>query len=287
MRRAGKQQIKERGSRSYNRTPVTTYYTADKAGRSPFQNRPAKKNPSRYLFGIADLILIVVLIAALVYSLILIPEPAVIASSQAYRSSSQYASLLKSDFSGLSNKNKISFNETAVVNRIQQQFPEVSAARVELPFFSEQPKVRLLISPPAFKIKSSGKIYIVDEQGVVVTDQYGQSRFANLPIVEDQSGFRATVGKPVLSSAAAGFIGSVIKQCRRAKVPLAIMTLPPIPQEFNLRTNDEPYYVKFYLGGDPNIQSGQFLAARQKFSQAHITPAQYLDVRVAGKIFYK
>ncbi|HET6863616.1 MAG TPA: hypothetical protein VFH37_00210 [Candidatus Saccharimonadales bacterium] len=287
MRRAGNQQPKERGTRSYNRTPLTTYYRADKAPNSPFQNRPPKKSPRRYLFGVADLILIVVLIAALVYSLILRAEPAVMASSQAYRTNSQYASLIQTDFSGLSNKNKITFNETSVVNHIQQQFPEVSAARVELPFFSEQPKVRLLVSPPAFKIKSSSKIYIVDEQGMVVTDQYNQRRFADLPTVEDQSGFRASVGKPVLSSTAASFISTVIKQCQRAKVPLAILSLPPVPQEFDLRTKDKPYYVKFYLGGDPNIQSGQYLAARQKFAQAHISPSQYLDVRVAGKIFYK
>lgn len=287
MRRAGKAQTKPRGSKQYNRTPVTNYYRADKSTHSPFRARPAQKKRHKYLFGIADTFLIIVLIASLVYSLVLSSNPSVIVSSNAYHSTSQYAQLIQMDFSGIANKNKITFNESSAVSRIEKQFPEVSAASIELPFFSEQPKVRLLVSPPAFKLKSRSQIYIVDKQGIVVTDNFSQQQFASLVVVEDLSGFKAAVGKPVISSLAASFISNIIAQSQTAKVPLSLLTLPAIPQEFDLRTKDQSYYVKFYMAGDPNLETGQFLAARQKFTQAHITPSLYLDVRVAGKIFYK
>jgi len=187
----------------------------------------------------------------------------------------------------VANRSKLTFNEAKVVNRIETDFPEVSAASVELPFFSEQPRVRLLVSEPAFKLKSHGRLYIISRQGVVITTTVNQPRFSQLPIVEDQSGFEAVVGQPVLSSQAAGFISTVILQSRRAKVPLSTLTLPAVPLEFDLRTADQPYMVKFYLDGDANTEAGQFLAARQKFAQSHITPSQYLDARVSGKIFYK
>jgi hypothetical protein len=34
-------------------------------------------------------------------------------------------------------------------------------------------------------------------------------------------------------------------------------------------------------------QAGQFLATRNQFNDTNTQPAEYLDVRVPGKVFYK
>ena len=288
-RRAGKTDSKPRGSRQYNRTPVTTYYRskASPAAQSPFQKRLPKRNHRKYLFGAADVILVFGLLGLLIYSLMLNDKPAVTATDNAYHSNTEYARLIRADFGGVGNRNKITFKDADVISSIESNFPEVTAASIELPFFSEQPMVRLLVSPPAFKLKSGGKSFIVSQNGMVVTDNITGARFDELSVVDDQSGFQAAVGKRVLSSQAAGFINTVILQSRQAKVPLSRLTLPATPLEFDLRTNDQPYLVKFYLNGDAGQEAGQFLAARQKFAHDHITPSQYLDVRVSGKVFYK
>ncbi len=235
----------------------------------------------------ADIVLVALLLSILIFSLLLNDRPAISATDNSYHSNHDYAQAIRADFAGATNRNKLTFNEAKVVERIDADFPEVSAASIELPFFSEQPKVRLLVSAPAFKLKSHSHLFIVNQQGVVVTTEVKLPQFAKLPTVDDQSGFEAAVGKQVLSSQAAGFISTVILQSQRAKVPLSALTLPAVPLEFDLRTSDQPYTVKFYLNGDANTETGQFLAARQKFTQSHITPTQYLDVRVSGKIFYK
>lgn len=288
-RRAGKTNVTPRGSKRYNRTPVTTYYRSDAgpSSQSPFQKRLPKRNNRKYLFGAADIILAIGLFGLLVYSLMLNDKPAVMATDNSYHSNSQYAALVKPAFAGVGDHNKITFNDSKTVQKIESQLPEVTVASIELPFFSEQPRVRLLISPPAFKLKSAGRMFIVSQNGVVVTPDANSPRFAKLLTVDDQSGFNAAVGQRVLNSQAAAFISTIIQQSQRAKVPLSQLTLPAIPLEFDLRTKDQPYFVKFYLNGDANLEVGQFLAARQKFINNHITPSQYLDVRIAGKIFYK
>src|SRR5207302_459575 len=101
----------------------------------------------------------------------------------------------------------------------------------------------------------------------------------------DQSGFKTQAGQPALSSQAVNFIKNIITQCHGAKVPVASLTLPKTAQELDFKAADRPYFVKFYLGGDPVLETGQFLAARHRFDQTG-QPTSYLDVRVNGKIYF-
>ena len=227
------------------------------------------------------------LLIGLINSLLLRPAPKVTVSDLSYHPAGFYAAETKDSFQGIKNRNKITFDEAGVIKQIQSRLPEVQAVRIELPFFSREPKVRLIVSPPAFKLSSNNQAYIIDSSGLAVAAAGSLPKIHGLLSVNDQSGYAAAVGKQVLSSQSVSFIEALIKQCQRAKVPISAINLPALPQEVDLRTADQPYFVKFYLSGDVNVQAGQFLAARQKFAQSNTTPAEYLDVRVSGKIFYK
>ncbi|HVS78988.1 MAG TPA: hypothetical protein VHD84_01725 [Candidatus Saccharimonadales bacterium] len=277
-----------RGSRNYNRAPVTTYYRSKdpKSSRSPFVKKP-KDHRRHYFAGAADALLILLLFALLIYSLLVSSSPAVTATSSAYHSIDDYTKQVAVSLGGVKNRNKITFDENSVSGKIQSHFPEVQTVQIELPFFSEQPRIKLVVSPPALKLTSNGQVYVVDADGVAVGLARDLPNFAGLPTVNDQSGFEFSAGKQVLSSQSVSFINTVVAQCVHAKVPIASLTLPAKPQEMDLRTKDHSYYVKFYLGGDANLQTGQLLAARHQFAKTHQNPAQYLDVRVSGKIFYK
>lgn len=277
-----------RGQRVYKRTPVTNYYRSDKQpSQSPFKKKLPKKNPRKLLIGTLDVVLIVFLLVGLIYSLILKPQPKVVVSESSYRDIKTYSSQVAAGFKSFSSRNKITFNENQLADNIRRQFPEVENIEVELPFFSQEAKVRLNISPPAFKLVNGKQVYIIDSKGVAVAKAEDLPKLNDLVSLNDQSGFEAAAGQQVLSSAAVSFINTVISQTKRAKVPLASLSLPPLAQQLDLRTTDQPYFTKFYLGGDAGLQAGQFLAARSKFAQTGQAPAEYLDVRVLGKVFYK
>lgn len=279
----------QRGSKNYRRRPLTTYYRSEGAqgSSSPFNKKPPPKNRRKLFAGAADLVLLAILILALANSLLISSAPKVTVTSTAYRSLSDYQPKVKQSFGGVGNRNKISFNETGVIKGIQAQFPEVSAVQIELPFFSQQPKVTLAVAPPVFRLNSAGHSLVVDSQGLAVAEAQSIASSSKLPVIDDQSGFQASAGRQVLSTQAVDFINYLIKQCRVAKVPLASLTLPVSPQELDVKTADQPYFIKFYLAGDPQVEVGQFLSTRHQFSQAGVTPNTYLDVRVSGKIFYK
>ena len=277
-----------RGRKNYNRAPVTTYYQSKAADNqaSPFKKKQPRRSGHKILFGAADIILIILVLSGLIYSLMLNAKPKLEVSDLSYRKAGEYQAGIDPLFGSLKNRNKLSFDQAGLIKQIQKKYPEIQSVQVELPFFSQQPKVWLNISKPAFKLSSSGSSYIVDSAGLAVAKSQSLPQLKNLLVLNDQSGYSAGLGKQILASQAVDFINSVITQAKRAKVPVSSLTLPPAAQELDLRTSDAPYYVKFYLGGDALTQSGQFLAARQKFAQS-APPAEYLDVRVSGKIFYK
>jgi len=271
------------------RTRINTYYRAEPAagGSSPFQRKPAAKNVRRFLFGFLDITLILVILAGLGYSLVISPKPRIIVSNQTFHRNSDYQAYANQLFSQIKNRNKITYDEKAVVLAMEKRFPEITSISTELPIFSEQPTLRIAISKASLRVRSGSNNYIVDSQGVIVAHAGQLAAAGSLPQIIDQSGFNSKIGQPLLNVGAVDFIRTVMAEIKAAKVPVSAMTLPPVAQELDLRTSDRPYFVKFYLGGDALVQAGQYLAARNHFNQTGQQPAQYLDVRVGGKIFYK
>ena len=282
-------EVTSHGQKNYSRRPINAYYRSKEpaAAASPFKKRAQARHGRKVLFGAADIILLAAVLSGLVYSLILNPQPKLKISDSSYRTAAAYQQGIDPLFSSLKNRNKLSFDETKITAQIQAKYPEVQSVQVELPFFSQKPVVWLNISKPAFNLKNGETELIVDSAGLAVAKAQDLPKLRNLVSLNDQSGYSAALGKQVIDSQAVQFINSVIKQVKRANVPLSSLALPAAAQEMDLRTSDASYYVKFYLGGDALTQTGQFLAARQKFSKSGPPPAEYLDVRVNGKIFYK
>lgn len=283
------QTARKSGGKLYKRGSLNSYYKGDSEtqGRSPFTTKQPAGKTRKFMFGIADIALLVLLLFGLAYSLMLKPEPNVKANVLAYHPSAYYKQQITPLFKGIKNTNKFSFDEAPLTAAIKQQFPEVQSVHIELPFFSEKPVVWLDISKPAFKLTSQKNSYIVDAKGVAIAIKNTQAETKGLLAIQDQSGFKTKPGQQVLSSDAVNFIKTIVAQSQAAKVPIKSMVLPAKAQELDLYTTDANYYVKYYLGGDAMVQAGQFLAARHKFAESGPPPSQYLDVRVPGKIFYK
>jgi cell division septal protein FtsQ len=270
------------------RTPVNTYYRGDsQQSQSPFTKRETKKPIKRYIFGLLDIVLLAAVLIALLYSLALSNRPKVISSSSAYHDSSVYQTAASQQLASLKNRNKITFDQKGLAEALQSRFPEIAAVQTELPLFSQRPTIRLTVAQPSFFLNSPGHSYIISAAGKAVASANDIPRVRDLQNIQDQSGYKVISGQQILSTGSVAFINTVIAECARARVPISSLNLPRTPQELDLHAKDQPYYVKFYLDGDALTQTGQFLAARARFKQGTQPPAQYLDVRANGKIFYK
>ncbi|HEX5447904.1 MAG TPA: hypothetical protein VFW90_01750 [Candidatus Saccharimonadales bacterium] len=220
-------------------------------------------------------------------SLVLSPRPKLTVSNQDFHTVAEYTTYAQTVLSSVRDRNKVTFDENGFVSKLEDHFPEISQVRVELPVFSEQPIITLNISEPSFLLSSDGLNYIVSQKGRVVARASELPKLNHFVVVTDQTGFSTKLGAQVLSASDVSFINTLVAQAKHAKVPISSLSLPPKPQELDLRTSDQPYFVKFYLSGDSLDEIGQFLVARTHFLKTKQPPSKYLDVRVPGKIYYK
>lgn len=266
---------------------MTTYYRSgnDKKDGPPPKRR--KKSRTKAYLRLVDIVGVLAIFGLFGYSLLISNHPKVVVSNTEFNSPGIYRDATSELMSGVGSRNKITFNEQKLVKDIKTRFPEVSGVSVELPLLSPEAIVRLQITNPIFILNNSGSLLVVGDSGRAIAPAKNFARLADLPVVNDETGYRAVLGRQVMGENGTNFIQALVEACRKHSITVQAITLPPLAQELHLRAADQTYYIKFLLSGDAGVQIGQFLAAREKFSVSGERPAEYLDVRVPGKIYYK
>jgi hypothetical protein len=171
-----------------------------------------------------------------------------------------------------------------------QQFPELSSVSVTLPLFSKRPIVYIQTTQPALTLAARDGSFIIGANGKALlrADQLPSTNKLSIPQVNDQSGLEVKVNQQALSSVDVSFIQTVVGQLAARHFTVASMVLPAGASELDVKLDGQPYTVKFNLeSGDARQQAGTFLATQSKLASQHITPAEYIDVRVDGRAYYK
>ena len=271
-----------------SRVDVNTYYNSrsTSASPSPFAKVQPKKVGRKLRVRAVDYLFFTGVAAFLILSLLVSSSSKVILNDTTYHQQKDYQAFINSQLGQLANRNKITFNEQNLKNSIIKAFPEVVKTSVELPILGQKPVITLAVAQPAFFISSAGSDYLLSANGVAVDLKSYYPKLTGLPTIEDQSGFQINKGRHVLSQQDINFLETLVAQLKNQHVPIKDVVLPKAPEEADLYTNDASYYTKFFMGGDSTLQTGQYLAARNNF-KSQPAPSQYLDVRVAGKVFYK
>lgn len=275
--------ITSRPGPSYYQTPV-----AKTPVHSPFQRKiPRKRSAKSVLISFRNGLIVILLITGLIYSQIVQPQPKLEINDTSYHPLQDYSLAAALDLKNLRNRSKLTFDEQGTTASLKRKFPEIDNVQIKLGLFSQIPTIKLQIAAPTFNLSSGGKLYVVGANGMVVAESASLPNATRLPSLVDETGFEVAPGKQVLGSHAVAFINALLAQCKQAGVQIQSLTLPASPSELDLRAANTVYFVKFDLGGDVLIQTGQYLAAKHKFDSEGNPPNLYLDVRVGGKIYYK
>ncbi len=280
VRKAGGRQV----SSSQRLRP--NYYSSGvkESPKTPVKRKKSLKWKS-WLIGIA--VVLVFLLAVSISS-----KPTVSADSAVYHNQAYYSQGVSKLFGSWQNRTKITLNQAALKNKIEAQYPEVKEVKISTPIYSRQAKIELKIAQPTFTLSGApgtfgaDSRYLIAANGKVVGLLAESPGIKDLPNLTDQVGIPIKRGELVLGQSTADFILTIIAQAKQKNIPVDSFVLAKNSQEIDLRTKDKKYFVKFNLSADPATQIGQYLAAREQLAKTG-DPAEYLDVRVDGRIFYK
>ncbi|PID30446.1 hypothetical protein CSA80_02185 [Candidatus Saccharibacteria bacterium] len=186
--------------------------------------------------------------------------------------------------SSLLNRNKITLNTKGIASNLQAQFPELSSAVVSVPLVGNRPVVHVRPAPTLFVLQSSTGFYTLSNGGYVLARVAVPP--AELVKLRETSARRPEAGKQFLPASTVAFAKTVVFQLTQHNMAVDRLELPAeAPYELRVWLVGKQYYVRFNLQADALTQSGGAVAVLQQLGAQ--APAEYLDLRALGKVYYK
>jgi hypothetical protein len=187
------------------------------------------------------------------------------------------------------NKNKLTINTGHIQDKMRKQFPELTDVMVSVPFVGMTPVVHVTPGVPVLLLNAGSQLYALDIAGraLIRASEVPNIEKLDLPVVVDNSGLAVTAGKPALPASNVAFITEVIGQLQAKGLTITSVTLPAGTSEMDVRVSGVGYLAKFNLQGDGRVEAGSYLATKAQLEHTHTVPADYIDLRVEGRAYYK
>lgn len=188
------------------------------------------------------------------------------------------------------NKNKITISGSSLSANLKKQFPELSQVSLVVPLIVHTPVIYVQAYQPALILRSISGQYAVNSQGLALlkVNDHLPPTLAKLPVVTEENNQTIKLNQPAIASTAVSFIYTVATQLKAKGYNPSSLQLPAAASELDVLINNQPYVAKFNLeSSDPKGQVGTLLATLNYLKQHNTTPAQYIDVRLAGRAYYK
>jgi hypothetical protein len=188
------------------------------------------------------------------------------------------------------NKNKLTIDTAGVSKDLKTEYPEIADVTVTTPLIGHQPVVYISPYQSSFILTTKdSKAYLLDVNGraLAANSQITTSRDVSVPTLEDMSGLAIQLGSQALPAGTVHFAQEVVALLDAGNVGHSRLVLPPASSELDVYITGKPYFVKFNLQGDAKLGVGTFLATQQRLEKDKVTPAQYIDVRVNERAYYK
>lgn len=290
------QKLSPRVPTNSGRANVFSYYANRSPGELPagrYQDLTKPKNRWwwRYL---PSLLAGLALVVCLFYATTLTITPRILPLAETtpniLRSNDTYQTAARDILAdSILNRSKLSINTTEIARQLSQQFPELGEVSVTIPLLGRRPVIEITPSTPALILGSQTGAYVVDINGRALLKPSDVPNFdhLDLPTVIDDVGLDITPGKTVLPTATVQFVTTLVGQLEAKQLSIKALNLPAAANELHLRLEGIGYYVKFNLQNDPKEQVGAFLAVKQRLEQDNSVPAEYIDVRIAERAYYK
>lgn len=188
-------------------------------------------------------------------------------------------------------RNKLTISTSSIETQMLTAFPELKDATVTTSLLRRSLIIAVAPREPRFVLSLSEanadtKInrFVVDTKGVVIDEQVAITVKDDILRIKDEVTSSVQLGERVFSTETIWFIDELERQMDAGTQEVSLVVLPVAANEIHVYLEGIEYFVKFDLSGDVRRQVGSLLATIRDES-INITPQQYIDVRVDGRVF--
>ncbi len=189
----------------------------------------------------------------------------------------------------ITSRGKLTIDTRKIENELKAVFPELADVAITIPVTGRRPIVDIAPVEPAIVLTGVHGAFVLDYQGLARAKITAQETLdgLKLPKIADDSQLELVLGKAALPADNVSFIVLLMKHFEQASTPVESAKLPTVANELHVRVTGQGYDIKFNLQGDARAQAGTYFAVRERLAVERIKPAEYIDVRVEEKAFYK
>lgn len=167
---------------------------------------------------------------------------------------------------------------------MREKHAEIIGLSVEREWYGGNVQFLVYFRTPILMWQVGAQKFYVDDQGIAFQyDHFGTA----LVSVTDQSGIAPDSGNSVASQRFLKFLGKMVGAVNAGgKGRVVGVIIPASTREIDLRLEGRDYPIKTHIDREPLQQAEDIINALNYFDGKKSKP-EYIDVRVAGKAFYK
>lgn len=253
-------------------------------GRAMPLARPARRGSKRFkltpLQGRVGVIILLVLVAGWgIGRMFAITKVTVSAPSRVGEIEAEARKLTQTNWRWGS---QLAFDATGFVERLKEEDPalkDVSVKRKGLHTLA----VTATLKQPSLGWSTGNQTYVIDRDGTIIGMATGPAAF---PVVIDGSNVPVQPGQRVVSAHFVEFVQQMVPALAAAGLTVTRLDIKDTTLDLSAQTN-KGYKLLFDTARDANEEVADLKAVQRLLVTQKKTPAEYIDLRIAGKAYYK
>ncbi len=178
--------------------------------------------------------------------------------------------------------NLITFNDADFVTKLQQQDPLLRSVSVRRKWLHSI-VVTAVLKQPSLGWNTGNQPYVLDHDGTVIGSPNGSLSF---PMVYDGSNLPVQVGQRVVSAHFVEFVDQVVPALAASGIGVSRLDIKDTTLDLTAQTN-KGYKILFDTSRTVGEELSDLKAVQTLLTTQKKAPAEYIDLRIAGKAYYK
>jgi cell division septal protein FtsQ len=181
-------------------------------------------------------------------------------------------------------RNLITLDLGSLEHGLLDQYPEIRRAQISRSW-PQTLKIKIEERQVTLGWRTGGVTYLLDTDGTIVNG-LGEAA-ARLPVIEDSSNLPVKPGDRVVPARFVQFCSELVEQITNTTgLTSTELKVPDTTSELYVKVN-RPYFIKFDTTRGASEQLQQLKVVLTELAKQPKKPAEYIDLRIAGKAYYK